>query len=729
METIGRYQIITELGRGGMAVVYRALDPNIGREVALKLMSREFLADPEFHQRFIREARAIGALESTAIVPLHDFGEDKGQPYLVMRLMTGGSLVERLRQGPLSLAEATEMLSRLAEALDEAHAKGIIHRDLKPGNILLDHKGAPYLADFGIVKLLESSSMTSRGAIGTPAYMSPEHFEGEVSAQSDIYALGVILFQMLTGKLPFQARTPSEWLKAHLMDAPLPLRHLNSALPVALEAVIQRALAKKPEQRYRSAGELVADLRQVTTAAPPPQPDPSPAYLVSSTQQSYPLKKGSLTLGRSSTCDIAVDDTLASRRHAVLEFDGQQCMVYDENSANGTFINEQRVGTAGLPFKLGDTLRIGQITLTLSVTASNPSWSDGPTVPKVNTQAETVGGRAADGVNLADKATVVEVSEPISPLKPVLPKVELPKPVTPANNWKMPPIGKKKVVKPKGSSSYVWLRIVMITTTPILIAVLIWGIITIQNQNVIAETEARIKTRAMADAQLFKDEHGIPMIKIPAGPFQMGNDKGNDDEKPAHTVTLAEFYMDKYEITNAQYTVCVNTGKCTPPHDTTSATRQDYYSNAAYQDYPVIRVDWSQAKAYCAWRGGRLPTEAEWEKAARGTDGWTYPWGNEEPNDTLLNYNSKVGDTIAIGSYLKGASPYGVMDMAGNVWEWTSSDYKPYPYKADDGREYLLSNNSKVLRGGGWTEYGSGARMTYRSTTNWNYDVGSRCVR
>jgi len=261
--TIGRYQIIKELGRGGMAVVYRALDPNIGREVALKLMSREFLADPEFHNRFVREARAIGALQSSAIVPLHDFGEDKGQPFLVMRLMTGGSLVERLHQGAMSVEEVSQFLTRIAEALDEAHAKGIIHRDLKPGNILLDHKGDAYLADFGIVKLLESNSMTSRGAIGTPAYMSPEHFEGKVSARSDIYALGVITFQLLTGQLPFQARTPSEWLKAHLMDTPLPLRQVNSQLPLALQPILERALAKNPEHRFQSAGEMARAMSAV----------------------------------------------------------------------------------------------------------------------------------------------------------------------------------------------------------------------------------------------------------------------------------------------------------------------------------------------------------------------------------------------------------------------------------------------------------------------------------
>jgi len=274
--TIGRYQIIAELGRGGMAVVYRALDPNIGREVALKLMSREFLSDPEFHQRFAREARAIGALESSSIVPIYDFGEDKGQPYLVMRLMTGGSLVDKLRQGAMPIEMVNLYLNRLAEALDEAHSKGIIHRDLKPGNILLDQKRLPYLADFGIVKLLESNAtMTGRGgAIGTPAYMSPEHFEGKVSARSDIYALGVIVYQMFTGKLPFQAKTASEWLKAHLMDAPIPLQVAHSGLPPILQTVLERALAKNPQNRYQSAGQFAHAINEVTRQFPTGQPLP-----------------------------------------------------------------------------------------------------------------------------------------------------------------------------------------------------------------------------------------------------------------------------------------------------------------------------------------------------------------------------------------------------------------------------------------------------------------------
>jgi len=267
METMGRYELKGELGRGGMAVVYRAVDPHIGREVAVKVLPREFLQDGDFLARFQREVRTIGQLNHAAIVPLHDAGEDKGQPYLVMRLMHGGSLLDRLKRGAIPVAETATMFSRLAGALDEAHGKGIIHRDLKPGNILLDEQGQPYLSDFGIAKLTEATSMNSRGVIGTPAYMSPEHFEGKVSAQSDVYAMGIILFQMLTGRLPFQAATPPEYMKAHFMDTPPPLRSINPNLPVELEAVLQKALAKSKEQRFKTVGELAQAVNQAVSGS------------------------------------------------------------------------------------------------------------------------------------------------------------------------------------------------------------------------------------------------------------------------------------------------------------------------------------------------------------------------------------------------------------------------------------------------------------------------------
>ncbi len=237
------------------------------------------------------------------------------------------------------------------------------------------------------------------------------------------------------------------------------------------------------------------------------------------------------------------------------------------------------------------------------------------------------------------------------------------------------------------------------------------------------------------------------MVLVPSGEFTMGSDSGGDSEKPVHKVYLDAFYIDKYEVTNGNYAECVGAGKCTAPSEKKPFTRDSYYGNAEYNDYPVIYVDWTQAKTYCEWRGGRLPTEAEWEKAARGTDGRTYPWGNEfdgpkgnfcDKNCTFdwanKNYDDGYAYTAPFGSYPSGASSYGAMDMAGNVWEWVSSEYKPYPYKADDGREDLTSiRHIKVTRGGSWSVSGSSSVSAPFRVRNSKYHrsiiLGFRCVR
>ncbi|MEK7328319.1 MAG: protein kinase, partial [Chloroflexota bacterium] len=262
---IGRYDIKAELGRGGMATVYRGYDPQVKREVAVKVLPREFLHDPTFRARFTREAETVAGLEHPAIVPLYDFGEDNGQPYFIMRLMPGGSLADRLKDGPLSAEECVRIVARLARALDDAHSRGIIHRDLKPGNILFDNHGDPYISDFGIAKLSQGGGgtlgVTGSGIIGTPAYMSPEQTLGKpVGPQSDVYALGIILYEMLTGHQPYEADTPIAVALMHLSQ-PLPLpRQFNADIPEDVEEVVRVALEKETGDRYQTAGELGAAL-------------------------------------------------------------------------------------------------------------------------------------------------------------------------------------------------------------------------------------------------------------------------------------------------------------------------------------------------------------------------------------------------------------------------------------------------------------------------------------
>lgn len=262
-EKIGRYTIQAEIGRGGMATVYRGHDPRFKRDVAIKILPRQFTHDPTFRARFEREGETIAALEHPAIVPVYDFGEEDDQPYLVMRLMTGGSLADKLDQGPMLIADVLKITERIGSALDRAHSLGIIHRDLKPGNILFDQYGDAFLSDFGIARLTESSgNLTGSGIVGTPAYMSPEQIQGQkVDGRSDIYALGIILFEMLTGQKPFQADTPAMMLVKQMTE-PMPrILEVMPDLPPMMEFAISRATAKSLDDRYNTASELSDSLR------------------------------------------------------------------------------------------------------------------------------------------------------------------------------------------------------------------------------------------------------------------------------------------------------------------------------------------------------------------------------------------------------------------------------------------------------------------------------------
>ncbi len=266
-KTIGRYRIKAELGRGGMSTVYLAHDPRFERDVAIKLLPLELLHQPTFRRRFEREAKVVASLDHPAIVPVYDFGEEDGQPFLVMRFMTGGSLGERLKQGSISIAEASRIVTKLAPALDEVHTHGVIHRDLKPSNILFDQRNEPYISDFGTAKLkyAHTKLTDTGGAVGTPAYMSPEQIQGdrELDARSDIYTLGVILFEMLTGKHPYQTNTPIAVAVKHMFEPVPNLQEMEPTLPTACQEVIVRAMAKQKEERFHTAVEFAAALQEV----------------------------------------------------------------------------------------------------------------------------------------------------------------------------------------------------------------------------------------------------------------------------------------------------------------------------------------------------------------------------------------------------------------------------------------------------------------------------------
>ncbi|MGD9215317.1 MAG: PEGA domain-containing protein, partial [Desulfobacteraceae bacterium] len=288
---LGAYQIAAPLGVGGMATVYRAYQPKMERYVALKVLGRHFSGDPEFVSRFSQEARLIAQLEHPNILPIYDFGESDGYTYMAMRLVKGGSLADKLlKHGKLELTQINRIITQVGGALDYAHEKKVIHRDLKPGNVLIDEFGSCLLTDFGIAKIIETTSHLTHtgGILGTPFYISPEQGSGkQIDNRSDIYALGVVLYHMTVGDVPYKADTPMAVVFKHVHD-PLPFpRQQAPDLPEPIEQIILKALAKSPNDRYSTANQLVnafqSAMEQITfdmdkTQGPIPEVDQTQIY-------------------------------------------------------------------------------------------------------------------------------------------------------------------------------------------------------------------------------------------------------------------------------------------------------------------------------------------------------------------------------------------------------------------------------------------------------------------
>ncbi len=277
----GPYRLIEGVGRGGMAEVYLAEDERLDRQVAVKILPAAMAMDQTFRARFEREARAAARLQHPHILSVYDFGEQDGIPYLVMPYITGGSLAQIIAaaRGPLPLNKVAQWLEEMASALQYAHDQGIIHRDVKPGNMLVGPGEHLLLSDFGIAKVMDTTTaLTNTGtSVGSPEYMAPEQAKGGADYRSDIYALGIVLYQMLTGRVPFSASTPMQVMLQHVQEPPPAPRALNPALSPQIEAVMLRALAKDPNQRFQSANQLAEAFKAAVSGRPLPRSITAPA--------------------------------------------------------------------------------------------------------------------------------------------------------------------------------------------------------------------------------------------------------------------------------------------------------------------------------------------------------------------------------------------------------------------------------------------------------------------
>jgi len=603
----GRYRIDGLIGAGGMGTVYCATRLLIGDEVAIKILHQDH-GDAHSSERFRREAQAAARLKHPNAVSIYDFGiSTDGLQYLVMEFVEGISLRERLNQGPLDFATATEVVSQVCAALDEAHRRQIIHRDIKPDNIILHSSAAGLrvkVLDFGIAKLRDETAghLTQTGSVmGTPHYMSPEQCLGEeLDPRADIYSVGIVLYEMLCGRVPFNSPVSTAVVVQHVSQAPPSLRSINPAVPEAAEAVVFHAIQKDRNDRPSSAGALAQELvaafggRQVhaTDYAPVSQAGP-------------PV-----------TSKREVNEETVERRSS--DQSDLPKTVYLASPAMGVPAGRRTNGE--------------HAALTANVKRARP--------------AKYIGAAA---VGVSAVALLIFVMWPRSSVNSNTGNVNI------------------NVAGPQDSTS--------------------------------------VSTLTNAPAKSERPPTPAGMVPIIGKQFLVGSNEGDPDARPAHPVIVKSFYLDIYEVTCEDYKRFL---------DKTSRPAPTTWTNGSYAPgtakHPVIGVTWDDAEAYAKSVGKRLPLEEEWEFAARGPNNLLYPWGNTWRAECANAGNEGKG-LVNVGSY-DCDSPFGVQDLIGNAWEWTASDWRPYP---GGSLATAASGGEKVIRGGSWESGPTYATATYRS--------------
>jgi eukaryotic-like serine/threonine-protein kinase len=652
-QQIDRYRITERLGMGGMAVVYKAYDTRLERDVALKLIRTDDVPPSQMvrlMQRFEREAKAQASFSHPNIVPVHDYGDVNGSPYLVMAYIAGGTLKSKTGK-PVETQTALSWVMPIADALSYAHKRGVVHRDIKPSNILFDAEGLPVLADFGIAKVLETNEATLTGTglgIGTPEYMAPEQWHGQTSEASDQYALATVLYELITGKKPYTADTPAA---VAIIQATEPLQAPSkwvSDIPPSVEAFLTKALSKSPENRFASMEKLCQALHDLSVNTYESNDSEQnlqstqKTFLAANNKQMNEAQIGDVLLSNLETNISEKIDTADHKKFPKAILWVGLGLILTAGCLTGAIIGIQdiikRVPNDWLPF-------------------TRPS----PQMVALNEENQT-------SFTIASQE---DIEDSIRILSPVVTHTAKPLPTTTKRT----------------------------TLTPTINAEIAAGSV---NENPIDDAE---------------------MVFVPYGEFIMGTNASDADEneKPEHPVFVDSFWIYKYEVTNAQYRKCINEGGC------------EGFMPAFPEDrYPVVKINWYEANAYCEWAGGRLPTEAEWEKAARGNDKRKYLWGDSAPNCDLANYNACGGNIKKIGSAPNGISPYGAMDMAGNVWEWVFDYYSENYFNASYDNPTGASNHThRMMRGGSYKNNAWYMRVTDRIGTIPGASdeiIGFRCV-
>jgi serine/threonine-protein kinase len=719
----GRYQLEKRLGSGGMGVVFKARHIFLKTQHAIKIILPDLVGnDPMLVTRFRQEALAAAAIRHQNIIAVTDFGVVRGtMPFLVMEFVQGKSLQDLMAdEGAMPPLRSFELMQPICAGIAAAHRQKIIHRDLKPLNVMIQDgmaisEGVKIL-DFGLAKIKSGELLGSfiaaqtTGLMGSPFYMAPEQWSDEPpDARADIYSLGVMFYQMLCGEVPFKGSSIPSIMKKHLTLEVPPLSSKGVEVPPQIEAAVRHALEKEPKYRTSSAEEFIEELRVAMANA---------SATLKRTGEAAPIDASkTIVLGSvdgSTTGEISpktafdpMGGTISGA--ALLEDDlktkfAQNELAREAQARRQRADEEEKRRKADEEYKENERKRLEDIVakqtkvIEEKLTLLHASMSRGGAAvvdPDATHVQSAMGGAATAGNNNFPSATARS-----------FPHVDV-------------------SIAPRAKKST--LPIILVLAAVLVIGGGVGGYFLLKSKF----TPAPPSKPATPAEPSVKAE----LVQIPAGTFQMGRNDGPPTEGPAHPATVAGFFMDKTEVTNAEYAQFVKDTNHAPPEHWGGIKPP-----VGDERLPIANVSYDDALAFAEWRSKRdrvtyrLPTEEEWEYAARNGDKDNlYPWGNSWIAGRAATQEAGVGTVQPVGTYAQGIDAWGVQDLVGNVWEWTSSKASVYP-----GNSAQLPAQHKdwiVIRGGCYASPTKGELPVSGTLRNWvapNYKnpvLGFRLVR